>query len=411
MPEFGMIGVDWEERVDFDRMRRERLQRARVAMEEADVDVLFVFAMEDVRYLTGFRSHLGPVATLGLVAAVLPRGGDPILCTLDQVYAKDRMPWINPDKVLGRPFVRTEGGTKAWAEEISGLLGNLVEGRIGVDLITFGLGEWLPKAFPKAEFVDGRAVLNRAKMIKTVDEVECQKIVTMITESGFQALLDNLKPGVRECELLSIAWQRFTELGSEWSQCANIVCSGPYTAPYRRFTSDRIIREGDLVIVDIGACYNGYWGDFTRTYVCGNMRPTAAQIDLHQECYDTLYNTMAEAVAGNTNADMGQHLNHPETNPNSDNISGGHGAGTNPWEPPWIANLTPEVIMPLQENMLFSVEPYAGQIGIGGIRLESQVFVGADEPNIITNLSFDERLLKDVHPLDKTTGRKFRPGL
>jgi Xaa-Pro aminopeptidase len=211
--------------------------------------------------------------------------------------------------------------------------------------------------------------------------------------------------------LLSIAWQRFTELGSEWSQCANIVCSGPYTAPYRRFTSDRIIREGDLVIVDIGACYNGYWGDFTRTYVCGNMRPTAAQIDLHQECYDTLYNTMAEAVAGNTNADMGQHLNHPETNPNSDNISGGHGAGTNPWEPPWIANLTPEVIMPLQENMLFSVEPYAGRIGIGGIRLESQVFVGADEPNIITNLSFDERLLKDVHPLDKTTGRKFRPGL
>ena len=130
MPEFGMIGVDWEERVDFDRMRRERLQRARVAMEEADVDVLFVFAMEDVRYLTGFRSRLGPVATLGLVAVVLPRGGDPILCTLDQVYAKDRMPWINPDKVLGRPFVRTEGGTKAWAEEISGLLGNLVEGRI-----------------------------------------------------------------------------------------------------------------------------------------------------------------------------------------------------------------------------------------------------------------------------------------
>ena len=72
---------------------------------------------------------------------------------------------------------------------------------------------------------------------------------------------------MKECELLSIAWQKFTELGSEWTQCANIVCSGPYTAPYRRFTSDRVIREGDCVVVDIGACFNGYWGDFTRTFI------------------------------------------------------------------------------------------------------------------------------------------------
>jgi len=106
-------------------------------------------------------------------------------------------------------------------------------------------------------------------MIKTQDEIECQKIATMITKAGFQAFLDHLKPGAKECELLAVAWQKFTELGSEWSQCANIVCSGPYTAPYRRFTSDRAIREGDMVIVDIGACFNGYWGDFTRTYVAG----------------------------------------------------------------------------------------------------------------------------------------------
>jgi Xaa-Pro aminopeptidase len=55
--------------------------------------------------------------------------------------------------------------------------------------------------------------------------------------------------------------------------------------------------------------------------------------------------------------------------------------------------------------MLFSIEPYAGKPGIGGFRLENQVFVGK-EPNIFTKLSFDERLLKDVHPLDKSTGRK-----
>ncbi len=409
MSEFGMMGVDWEERVNFDRMRRERLKRAQDAMAKSGVDALIVFALEDLRYLTGFRSHLGPVASHGLAAVVLPRGGDPILCPLlDHVHVRTRMPWMRPEDILGPPFIRTEGGTRKWAEEVKARIGRLADGKIGVDIWSFSLSEWLPKCFPKAEFVNGSEVLAPAKVIKTVDEVECQKIVTMITEAGFQALLDNLKPGVKECELLAIAWDKFTVLGSEWTQCANIVCSGPYTAPYRRFTSDRVIREGDPVVVDIGACYNGYWGDFTRTFICGDVRPTKEQIDLHQEAYDTLFNACAEAVEGRTNADIGKHLNHPKSNPNSDDLSGGHGAGVNPWEPPWVTNLTPDAIVPLQKNMLFSIEPYAGKVGVGGFRLENQVFVGAKEPDIFTTLSFDERLLRDVHPLDKTTGRKIR---
>ncbi len=408
MPEFGMMGVDWEERIDFSRMRQERLQRTHEAMKKAKADLLLIFALEDVRYVTGFRSHLGPVALVGMAGAVVPRGGDPFLCTHDIIHARARMPWIKPENVLDRPFVRTEGGTKKFSNEIREKVGKLAEGRIAVDIWTFGMSQWLPKFFPKAEFIDGREILNNAKMIKTRDEIECQKIVTMITEAGFEALLQKLKPGVKECELLATAWNKFTELGSEWTQCANIVCSGPYTAPYRRFTSDRVIREGDMVIVDIGACFNGYWGDFTRTYVCGNVRPTKEQIDLHQEAYDTLFNACAEAVVGRTNGDIGKHLNHPVTNANSDDLSGGHGAGVNPWEPPWVANLTPDAIVPLQRNMLFSIEPYAGKVGVGGFRLENQVFVGEKEPEIITPLSFDERLLRDVHPLDKTTGRKIR---
>lgn len=405
MPEFGQMGVDWEERIDFGRMRRERLQRAQNALQKSDLNAMFIFRLEDVRYLTGFRSHLGPTATLSLAGAVLPRGGDPILCTLDEDHCRARMPWMKMENIMPRPFIRTEGGTKKWADEMKAKLGKLAEGKIGVDLWTPALTEWLPKYFPKAQFVDGKHVLAQAQMIKTRDEIECQKIASMITEAGFQALLDNLKPGVKECELLAIAWQKFTELGSEWSQCANIVCSGPYTAPYRRFTSDRIIREGDLVIVDIGACFNGYWGDFTRTYVCGKIKPTKEQIELHQEDYNTLFNACGEARVGKTNQDIGKHLNSPVGNPHSGGISGGHGAGVGPWEYPWLSDFTPDAVVPLQPGMLFSIEPYAGIPGIGGFRLENQVFVTEKEPDIFTTLPFDERLLKDIHPLDKTTAR------
>jgi len=409
MTEFGLMGVDWEERIDFNRLRRERLQKAQDALTKSGVNALFVFRMEDVRYLTAFRSHLGPVALLGLAAAVLPKGGDPILCTLDQLHSTHRMPWLKKENVLPRPFIRTEGGTKKWANEIKAKLGDrLFEGKIGVDLYTPSLAKWLQAAFPKAEFVDGKAVLARAQAIMTKDELECQRAATMITEAGFQALLEKMKPGMKECELLACAWQKFTELGSEWSQCSNIVCSGPYTAPYRRFTSDRIIREGDLVIVDIGAGFNGYWGDFTRTFVCGDILPTKEQIELHQECYNTLFAACNDARVGKTNGDVGGHLNHPVENPHSGGVSGGHGAGVGPWEWPWLSDITPDAIVPLEPGIYFSIEPYAGIPGIGGIRLENQVLVTEGTPDIFTPLPFDERLLKDVHPLDRTTGRVYK---
>ena len=135
MSEFGMMGVDWEERVNFDRMRRERLKKAQDALEKTGVDALFVFSLEDVRYLTGLRSHLGPVPNLGPHTVVLPRGGDPILYTMDHVHATARMPWLGKNNITDRSGIRTEGGTKKWAENVKGRLGKLTEGKIGIDIM------------------------------------------------------------------------------------------------------------------------------------------------------------------------------------------------------------------------------------------------------------------------------------
>lgn len=401
MPEFGLMGVDWEERINFDRLRRERVDKAREALAKSDLDALIILRMEDVRYLTGFRYHLGPVAFFGGCAVVLPRGGDPILFTGDLEHARSRMPWMNPNNIQPRPLLRSDDGIRKWAGSVKSLLGSLAEGKIGLDVVTMPMLQGFSEVFSGAELVDGYRVLCEAKMVKTRDELECQRAATMITEAGMDAALRSLKPGVKECELLAVAWQTFTALGSEWTQCANIVASGPYTAPYRRFTSDRIIRAGDLVIIDIGACFNGYWGDFTRTWVCGDIMPTKEQIDLHQEDYDALFNACAAARPGNTNEDMWKEIQ----NPHSGGLSGGHSAGVSPWEPPYLSFFTKGAIYDLKPGMIFSIEPYAGIPGIGGIRLENNVIVTEGEPDIYSTYPFDERLLRDAHPLDKTTGR------
>jgi Xaa-Pro aminopeptidase len=396
----GMLPVDWEARFDPQRMRSERLDRAKAALERSDLDALFIFRTEDARYLTGYRHHLGPAFIMGNAVVVLARGHEPILWTMDYEHCRLRMPWLTPDQVRPRANFREKFAMKRWSDQLEGLIGSLAGKRVGVDIWDLNLEAAIRDTFPKTDFADGyQSVLMRAKEIKTKDEIFCLKMANAITEAALDRAIEHLRPGIKECELLAIAWQTMTAMGSEWTQCSNIVCSGPNTAPYRRFTSDRIIRNGDLVIIDIGAGFNGYWGDLTRTWVCGNVKPTAEMRDLHQKCYDALFNAAATVHPGATNADVFAAADPYVLD------SLGHGAGVNPWEAPYFSPASKESPVTLKEGMVFNLEPYAGKPGVGGIRLENDHIVTADGVEIYTTYPFDERLVIQVHPLDSTTER------
>ncbi len=73
----GAMSVDWEARIDFDRLRRDRLAKAQEALPKSEADVLFVFRTEHARYLTGYRHHLGPTALLGNAIVLLARSQPP----------------------------------------------------------------------------------------------------------------------------------------------------------------------------------------------------------------------------------------------------------------------------------------------------------------------------------------------
>lgn len=401
--EFGTMMVDWEERIDFARLRRDRVEKAQQAIAESEVDVLFVFRTEDARYLTAYRHHLGPAVVIGNATVVLTAEDPPILFTMDQEHCRSRMPWLEKDQIQPRANFRELAGVKEFTDRVQRLLGSLDGKTIGVDIYSPGMAERLAAAFPRSRFVEGYDILMKAKQIKTEDEIYCLKIANSMTEAAMDAALQFLRPGVRECEVLAEAWRTMTALGSEWTQCSNIVASGPYTAPYRRFTSDRIIRLGDLVIIDIGGCYNGYYGDFTRTWVCGDVVPTPQQIDVHQQCYDALHRAAAACVPGNTNAQVVEAAGEQYVL-----SSLGHGSGLNPWEAPHFSLTSKADPLLLEANMVANLEPYHGIPGIGGVRLEHDLVIRPDGPEIYTTYPFDERLLNQVHPLDTTTGRVIR---
>lgn len=399
MRDLGWMGVDWEQRIDFDALRKGRLERAQAAIAASDVDALFIMRAEDARYITGHRSHLGPVAALTFGNVVLHRSGKYVLYTMDQDTNRLAMTWLEDGQLQGRANVRDDAGAREWASAVKAEFGLGKGSKIGIDLWTPRIEAALREIFEDVEFVDGYDILLEAKMVKTPEELDCIRAAAVMTEAGFQAALDILKPGVKECEVLAEAWRAMTRLGSEWTQCSNIVASGPYTAPYRRFTSDRIIREGDPVVIDVGGCFNGYWGDFTRTYICGNVSPTPEQVELHQQCYDALFRAIETCVPGNTNYDVFL----AAAPCVRDNL--GHGAGLSPWEPPYFSSSAKDDPVVLEEGMVLNLEPYAGKPGVGGFRLENNVIVGKDGPEVFTTQHFEPRLLNHTHPLDKTTGR------
>ena len=400
MSDIGIIPVDWEDRFDPQRMLRERLDRAKEALDNSEADVLFVFRTEDARYLMGYRHHLGPAFIMGNAVVVLARGHNPILWTMDYEHCKQRMPWLEEQQIQPRANFREKVGMKRWADQVEGFIGSLKGKTIGIDIWDINMENAIKETFPESNFVDGyQGILMRAKEIKTQDEMHCLKIANAMTEAALDNALDFLKPGVRECEVLAVAWETMTAMGSEWTQCSNIVASGPYTAPYRRFTSDRIIRNGDPVIIDIGACFNGYYGDLTRTWICGNVKPTEEMKKVHQNCYDALFNAGAAVKPGATNADVFAQADPYVLD------SRGHGSGVNPWEAPYFSPASKDQPVVLKEGMQFNLEPYAGVKGIGGFRLENDHIVTADGVDIYTTYPFDERLVIDVHPYDVTTGR------
>jgi Xaa-Pro dipeptidase len=175
------------------------------------------------------------------------------------------------------------------------------------------------------------------------------------------------------------------------------VASGEHMSPPHRICTDKIIRNGDLCFIDIGAMWNGYYADIGRAVICG--RPSRRQ----QEVYTAVYHGLQAAVrtmrAGNTNDDVAAAVRHEgiERGFGDDFLSLfiGHGIGMGANEPPYVGEaLAGAKTLTLQAGMTMAIEPLIWVPGIG-VRLEDTIAVGEDGGIPLSRAAFDERLLLD----------------
>lgn len=400
---YGMGGsaVDWEQRYDFDRLRRERVQRAQAAMAEAGVDGLLLWKMENVRYLTSLRSQIIAGKASILNGVLLAQEGPPILLASGGEVDKARfMPWLGA--VHAVPIMEQRELVEGFVRQVLAPLlreHGIERGRLGIDQATIALIELLGEHLPEARIVDGDRPMQEARMIKTSEEIALVEEACAIGDSVTQRALDETRAGRRECEVAGDAMQTLYYLGGEMPHVVTpFVASGEHMAPPHRFATDKILRNKDLCFIDIGAMWNGYFADIGRCTIVG--RPTDRQRQVYQAVYTGLHAGIDQMRPGNTTEHVADAVRRGVAAYGLEehlfSLFIGHGIGAGANEPPYIGETLPGARpAELRPGMLFAIEPlvWVEDSGGVGVRIEDMVLVTEDAPRVLSRVEYEEALL------------------
>jgi Xaa-Pro aminopeptidase len=399
----GPAAVDWEARADPEALREARVARVDELLSSSSADALLVWKDENVRYLTGMRAQIIAGKSSVLNGCLMFPGRPPILLCSGGDLARVRlgMPWIEEFHPI--PI-----------QEASGLIGGTVErtlepllreagvehGTLAIDQAPISLLKHLARALPGLELADGDTIMLEARRIKFPEELAQMQEAAAIAEAVTETALRAVAPGVRECEVVAQAMHTLFRLGGEMAHVTTpFVASGERMSPPTRLATDKLIREGDIVFIDIGAAWNGYFADLGRATICG--RPSRRQQEIYTAVHASLQAGTAALKVGNTNDDVAAAVaGAAAAHGLQDHFISlfiGHGLGIGSNEPPYVGeSLDGAETVVLARGMTFALEPLiwlAGVRGGGGVRLEDTIAVGDDGGCPLTRTAFDERLL------------------
>jgi Xaa-Pro aminopeptidase len=398
---FGTMSVDWEQRVDFDRLRRERLSRAKRGLAESELGALLCFDMNNIRYITA--THIGTWAIDKLIRfCLLPQNDDPIMWDFGSAARHHKLfnPWLGDDR--SRAGISTlRGSVKGRAEAVAEKIAAELEQRglssepLGVDVIELPVLHALQET--GITVVDGQALMQEARKIKTEDEIVLLNTACAMVDATYEELFRAMKPGIRENECVALVNRVLYELGSEHVEGVNAI-SGERCSPHPHVFTDRILRPGDPAYFDILHAFNGYRTCYYRTFAVGSA--SRAQVEAYKRSREILDRAIAMIRPGTTTAEVVEEFPEAQEFGFTDEeaafaLQYGHGVGLSIWEKPIFSRLVsfdhPEVV---EEGMVFALETFwPAADGWSAARIEEQLVVTADGCEVITRFPAEELMI------------------
>jgi len=426
LPTYGTMAVDWEDRVDFDRLRRERLDKAKALLKTSEMGALLCFDMNNVRYLTA--THIGTWAQdKANRFTLLPQNDEPILWDFGSAARHHQLhcPWLGersrPGISMLRGAMTPEMGR---AEDVAKKIRRELEMRglqkepIGIDIIELPVLFALQKE--GIQVVDGQALMSEARLIKTQDEITLLNTSAMMVDAAYDELYRAMRPGMRENQAVGLVSKVLYDLGSEYVEAVNAI-SGERCNPHPHVFSDRVLRPGDPVYYDILHSYMGYRTCYYRCFTIGYA--SHAMVDAYKQCRDYLDAAIELVRPGRTTGEIAAVWPKAEEFgfPNEEAafaLQYGHGIGLAIWEKPVISKLVSEKHpCEIKPGMVFALETFwPSKDGWSAARIEEEIVVTPTGHEVITRFPAENLMVAGAHyltvsgPLPTTRESEAGPG-
>ena len=347
-----------------------RLQKLRSKFDEKEIDAIFVTQSENRHYLSGFDGSAGFLIITAQKA---------VLAT-DFRYTEQAVTEAPDFEIL-----RIANNINVWFPGLIHELGIKKPGFEACD-VNFNFHRQLNDALKEkklaVKMVPVNGLVEAVRAVKEPGEIELIKKSASITDAAYESVAKNIRPGVTEKE---VAWElekALREKGSQALPFEIIVASGPRAALPHAKPSERVIEDGDPVVIDMGARFGGYASDLTRTICAGKADATFRKV------YNTVFDaqkaamaTIREGIPGKQADSVARKIIEKVGYGEAFGHSLGHGVGLAAHELP---RLGPNSEDSLTEDMVFTVEPGIYISGWGGVRIEDTVVMEKGKARPIT---------------------------
>ncbi len=336
------------------------------AFKDGKLDNLIIFNNANITYLTNFS---------GATALLIPEKGECVLYVLNVNFAQAKeqihdvtVELKKPNENLMDKIIKQAASTK----------------KIGIDSLQIENWRQLAKAAGGEEKLElAGSFIRELRKIKDEEEITLIREACRLAKIGMQAAYEIVKSGLRETEVAAQIEFDMRKNGSYGTAFNTIIASGSNSAFPHGSSSDKVIREGDLVIVDLGATYKFYRSDMTRTFIAGKASEKQQKIyDIVVEAQEKAFKALKPNLAGKkVDAVARQYIEKAGFN---DYFSHGlgHGVGLEIHEPPTLSQEGNEV---LTAGNVVTVEPGIYIPGYGGVRIEDTALVTRDGAEKLTS--------------------------
>ena len=404
----GHMGVDYEERVDFDRLRKYRVARAQQALDASECGAFLLFDFYNIRYTT--QTWIGGALGDKMIRyCLLIRGQEPILWDFGSAVRHHKLysKWL-PDENWRPGFLGFRGAVAPDAGlmrdaivEIKGLMkeGGVLDMPLGIDIVEPPFLFELERQGIKV--ADAQQHLLDARVIKSQDEIMLLNQAAAMVDGVYQDIVDVLKPGIRENEIVALANKRLYELGSDQVEAVNAI-SGERCNPHPHNFTDRIIRPGDQAFFDIIHSFNGYRTCYYRTFGVGSA--TQIQRDAYKQAREWMDDALS-AIKPGVGSDVVAKTLPKATDFGFENelsafgLQFAHGLGLGLHERPIISRLNSlENPIELKPGMVFAMETYCpASDGVSAARIEEEVVVTEHGTEILTKFPAQELFVANAY--------------